>query len=137
MKDGRIVDLDGISNLVFDVHITNNLHVVVHHRNHLSVMSSLALTETANVYNYNFSNALPKAYNVGHKHLGNGIFGMRGGDGSPNGNIDAVDKTDVWKVQTGDAGYNEGDFNLNKQVANPDKNQIWKPNLNTSTQVPN
>jgi len=136
LNDGHIVGLDGVSDLVFDIHVRNNLFVVVHHRNHLSVMSSIPLTETVNVFNYDFSNALPKAYNVGHKHLGNGVYGMRGGDGLPNGSINLNDKADVWKIQAGEEGYKEGDFNLNKQVANPDKNEIWKPNNGYQSQIP-
>lgn len=137
LKDGSIVGLDGFSHFVFDVHVRNNLFVVIHHRNHLSVMSSVPSIKTAGIYNYDFSNALSKAYGDGHKHLGDGIYGMRGGDGFPNGIITSYDKTDVWKKQAGEEGYKEGDFNMNKQVANPDKNQIWKPNQNSSTQVPN
>lgn len=136
LRDGSIVGLDGTSNLVFDIHVRNNLFVVIHHRNHLTVMSSISLVETNNVYNYDFTDALPKAYKVGHKYLGNYIYGMRGGDGLPDGIINSNDKVDVWKIQSGEAGYKEGDFNLNKQVANPDKNQIWKPNLNSSSQIP-
>ncbi len=56
--------------------------------------------------------------------------------GLANGIINSNDKTDVWKLQAGEEGYKEGDFNLNKQVSNPDKNQIWKPNLNSSSQIP-
>lgn len=136
LKDGNVVDLDGVSPLIFDVHIRNNLLVVIYHRNHLSVMSSIPLIEAGGIYNYDFSNALPKAYNIGHKHLGNGIYGMKGGEGIVDGTIADDDKTIIWKLQAGDEGYKQGDFDLNKQVANPDKNQIWKPNLNSNTQVP-
>jgi len=136
LNDGSIVGLDGISNLVFNVHIRNNLYIVIHHRNHLSVMSAISLTKIGNIYDYDFSNALPKAYNVGHKHLGNGVYGMIGGDGLANGNVNQDDKANVWELQAGEQGYKEGDFNLNRQVANPDKNEIWKPNLNSSSQVP-
>ena len=85
---------------------------------------------------YDFSIDLSKAYNDGHKLLGNGIYGMIGGDGFTDGNINSIDKTNIWKNQACEEGYKEGDFNLNKQVSNPDKNKIWKPNLNSSTQLP-
>ena len=136
LKDGNIVGLDGISNLLFDVHIRNNLYFVVHHRNHLSVLSAIPLTKSGDVYQYDFSNALPKAYNAGHKYLGNGVYGMIGGDGLANGNVTESDKTIVWELQAGEQGYKEGDFNLNKQVANPDKNEIWKPNNGSQSQIP-
>ncbi len=137
LNDGTVVGLDGESSLVFDVRIRDNLYIVVYHRNHLSVLSASPLTKIGDIYHYNFSDAYTKAYNSGHKHLGGGIYGMIGGDGLANGNVDENDKTIIWKSQSGKQGYKKGDFDLNKQVANPDKNQIWKPNLNSSTQVPN
>lgn len=136
LKDGNIVGLDGISNLVFNVHVRNNLYIVIYHRNHLSVMSAVPLTKIGNIYHYDFSNALPKAYNAGHKYLGNGVYGMIGGDGLANGNVNQDDKTNVWELQAGEQGYKEGDFNLNRQVANPDKNEIWKPNNGSQSQIP-
>jgi len=99
-------------------------------------MSSTALSEIGDLYQYDYSDALSKAYNDGHKHLGNGIYGMIGGDGFTDGDINNFDKTDVWKPQAGEEGYRKGDYNLDKQVSNPDKNKIWKPNLNSSNQVP-
>ena len=99
-------------------------------------MSAIPLTEIGNIYHYDFSNALPKAYNAGHNHVGNGVYGMIGGDGLANGNVNQDDKTNVWELQAGEQGYKEGDFNLNRQVANPDKNEIWKPNNGSQSQIP-
>lgn len=136
LNDGTVVGLDGFSKLVFDVHVRDNLYIVIHHRNHLSVLSASSLTVNGSIYQYDFSDASAKAFNSGHKHLGGSVYGMIGGDGIANGTIDMEDKSTLWKLQAGEGGYKEGDYNLDKQVANPDKNKIWKPNLNSNTQVP-
>jgi hypothetical protein len=62
---------------------------------------------------------------------------MFGGDGVPNGLINNPDKTNVWTPNVGTSGYKAGDYNLDSQVNNPDKNDIWVPNLGQGTQVPN
>jgi len=135
-NDGNIVSVDGSSNLIFDIHVRDNLFVVIYHRNHLPVMSANPAIEIAGIYQYDFTNAIDKAYNSGQKYLGYGKYGMIGGDGFVSGLIDDDDKTLVWEIQAGEEGYKEGDFNMNQQVANPDKDDIWKPNLNSGSQVP-
>ena len=63
LKDGSVVGLDGSSRIVFNNTIINNeLFVVVHHRNHLSVMSGYPLAKVNGVYNYDFSDAEDKIY---------------------------------------------------------------------------
>jgi hypothetical protein len=135
-QDGSIVDHDGTSIPHFPVHPRNNLYVVVYHRNHIPVMSSESLVESNGAYSYNFTDGINKAYNGGQKSLGDGYFGMIGGDGDISGTIDILDKTDTWKNETGETGYKYGDYNLNRQVSNPDKNNIWLPNQGSSSQIP-
>jgi len=72
---GAIVASDGSSNLVLTGPVTQNLFVVIYHRNHLSVMSATALTESGGVYPYNFTTGEAQAYggSSGHKEVGSGI----------------------------------------------------------------
>jgi len=138
LNDGSIVGIDGYSILKFSNSITHQLFVVVYHRNHIPVMSAFPVTETDGVYEYNFTDAIDKAFGGadGYKDLGNGVYGMIGGDGLATGSINEDDKTGVWEPQAGEAGYKEGDFNLNRKVNNPDKNEIWLLNIGSSSQVP-
>ncbi|MCD4745032.1 MAG: hypothetical protein K8R58_01900, partial [Bacteroidales bacterium] len=80
LNDGSIVGLDGSSVLQFANTITNNLFVVIWHRNHLGVMSANAVTETGGVYTYNFTTGVDQAYGglLGHKEIGTGVWGMIG-----------------------------------------------------------
>jgi len=143
LNTGHIVGTDGLP-LVFDVEIQEGLYAVVYHRNHLAVMSAEALTEAGGIYAWDFTVSLGKAFGKlekgafqqGHKDLGGGVYGMYGGDGNADGQVNLQDKNDVWNAQSGASGYNPADFDLNGQVNLQDKNNIWNPNSGNASQVP-
>jgi hypothetical protein len=140
LGDGSIVATDGGSMIKFYVTFTFNPYLVIWHRNHLGVLSANPMTPVApGIYSYDFSTGVGQAYGgaLGHKNLGGGTYGMFGGDGVPNGLINNPDKTNVWTPNVGTSGYKAGDYNLDSQVNNPNKNDIWVPNLGQGTQVPN
>ncbi|MBN1340689.1 MAG: hypothetical protein JXA03_15275, partial [Bacteroidales bacterium] len=138
LKNGKIVDIDGVSPLAFDLNITENLYVVVRHRNHVAVMSGNALTPFGRVYMYDFSTAATQAYGgvTAHRNMGNGVWGMTSGDGNSDSQVGNGDKIDVWSPQAGNSGYVQGDFDLNSNVNNQDKVDSWGPNSGTGGQVP-
>jgi hypothetical protein len=136
LRNGKVVDLDGASAVNFSVPITQGLYVVLWQRNHLGIMSSVALTKVGTTYSYNFSTAAGQAYLSGQKLLTAGVYGMYSGDGNGDGQVGNPDKLDVWTIQSGSAGYKEGDFNLSGQVDNVDKVEFWKPNSGTGSQIP-
>ena len=100
-------------------------------------MSSVALTETGGTYTYDFSTAGGQAFGgtTGHKEISTGIWGMAGGDGNADGQVNADDKTD-WETQVGTHGYKSTDFDVNSEVDNKDKNDIWLINTGMDCQVP-
>ena len=61
---------------------------------------------------------------------------MFSGDGDGSGQVLLSDKVNVWKVQAGETGYKEGDFNMNGQVNNTDKNDDWFPNMGSGSYIP-
>ncbi len=145
-KDGQIRTTAGQLPQL-DIPVAQGLYVVVYHRNHLAVMSSAAVPVIDEKYTWNFTQSAGKAYNVnktntksaylqGHKDLGGGVFGMYGGDGDGNGQVQTQDKNEVWNLQSGQSGYRAGDFDLNGQVQTQDKNEIWNPNSGVASQVP-
>ena len=138
LSDGTVVATDGSSNPEFTEPVANNLYVVIYHRNHLSIMSANALTQTGGVYSYDFTTGSSQVYGGanGHKEVGTGIWGMIGGDGNADGQVNNGDKNDVWTPQAGTAGYKAGDYNLDTDVNNGDKNDILLPNAGTGGQVP-
>ena len=137
LSNGKVVGLDGASTLQFSNSLTQQLYVVVWHRNHLGVMTSTSVTESGGIYTYNFSTGAGQAYGgtSAHKQIGPGVWGMIGGDGDKDGQITASDESLIWESQAGTKGYLESDYNLNTQTDNKDKNDIWAPNQGAGSQV--
>lgn len=138
LSDGRIVDLDGTSNLKFDLQLTDNLFAIVWHRNHLGMMSAFPIVSNGGIYNYDFTTSSNQVFGgtSNCKQLSSNAWGMISGDGNADGIVNLTDKSQVWDIQAGDAGYKEGDYSLDIQVNNKDKNDLLLENLNSSTQVP-
>lgn len=138
LKDGTIVERDGISPVSIPVAINDNLYVAVWHRNHLGVISANPLAESGGVYNYDFTIDESLVYGSNTtKELSNGIWGMLAADGNADGMIDNLDLDNIWSPQAGDSGYKSGDFNLDTQVDNKDKDDVLLPNDGKGSQIPN
>lgn len=136
-NDGSVVDLDGTSQIkLFDI-ADGNYYLVVRHRNHLSVMSSSAVNLSPSSAQYDFTNALTKAYGTdAMKELSPGVFGLFAGDGNASGTITSTDRNNVWRPQNGQNGYLMGDFNLSGSVTSTDRNTFWRVNNGVNSQVP-
>ena len=76
---------------------------MVHHRNHLGILSANALTPSGGNYSYDFTTGFDKTYGetFGCKELAPGIWGMIGGDGNCDGDITESDITVLWKPNAG------------------------------------
>jgi hypothetical protein len=134
---GKIVDIDGMSNLRFNLSITGNLFIVMHHRNHLSIMNAEALPYFGGIYYFDFTASTDYIYGgqAGCKNLyGSSI--MAAGDGNGDGVIDLSDKNVSWSADCGKKGYIQTDLNLNQQVNNQDKLEFWRLNYSMQSQVP-
>ncbi len=126
LDNGFIKDIDGVSNLTFDVRIADSLFIVISHRNHCAVMSAAGVVKTNGIYQYDFTTPAGKAFGgiSAQKEIAPGIWGMKAGDGNADGDINIDDVIDIWKPQAGKSGYLNGDFNLDGQSSNIDKNDI-------------
>jgi len=138
LNDGSVVDIDGSILPEFDVVISENLFVVVWHRNHLGIMSAVPVTLTGGIYTYDFSTGEGQVYGgiMAHKEIAANIWGMVAADGDANGMINMDDKTNTWMTEAGLSGYYSGDFNMDIQVDNKDKDDIWINNSSYNDQVP-
>ncbi|MCD4790218.1 MAG: hypothetical protein K8R37_09485 [Bacteroidales bacterium] len=138
LKDGSIVDLDGTSILSFEHSIIQSLFVVIWHRNHVGIISANPLVRDSGVYSYDFTidDLQVLGGNLGYKELVPGTWGMTGGDGDANGLVESADKTNSWLPDAGTNGYKVSDFNMDTQIDNKDKNDIWHFNLGKESQVP-
>jgi len=135
LNDGSIVDLDGTSNLEFNVHNNYNNFVVIYHRNHLGIMSAEDLSHSGWVYSLDFTTGSGQSYNSGQKDLG-GVWGMFAGNADGDGEVHQDDISNIWSVQTGENGYFSGDMDMNSEVNNQDKNDGWLPNVGETSQIP-
>ncbi len=137
-QNGRIVNLDGSGNVRFAVEINDNLFVVVHHRNHIKIMSAGSLTESGGVFSWDFTAGTNSAYggSLALKDSGAGASLMYAGDVNGDGTIDTMDKSNQWNIEAGNNGYFDADLNFDGEVDNVDKNDYWKVNEGASSQVP-
>ena len=136
-SDGTITETDGISLPEFELTIANNLFVVIWHRNHLGIMSSVPLIRIGNTFTYDFTIASDQTYgNNAQKELIPGTWGMFTADGNADATIDDLDKLNNWIEEAGLSGYYSGDYNLDNQVNNIDKDAYWLNNTGTNCFVP-
>jgi len=135
LRDGSIVATDGISNMIFGVTVADNLHAIVWHRNHLGIMSAIPLTYGGGLYSYDFTTAASQAYLSGQQNLGGGNYGMYAGDADGNGEVHQDDIDIRWAGEAGGSGYFGGDMDMDSQVNNEDKNDVWLPYHTLTGQV--
>lgn len=138
MQDGSIKDTSGINNLVFILTATENIYIVIHHRNHISVVSAFPSIISNDIGSYDFSSGEFQVYggSSGHKQLSPGTWGMTAGDSNADGTINLNDKQNYWDLNAGEQGYFPFDFSMDSQVNNIDKNDFWFLNFGFTTQVP-
>lgn len=137
LRDGSVVGTDGSAILHFNKSFTQQLFVIVWHRNHLGIMTANGVTASGGVYTYDFSIAASQVHggSDGHKDIGAGVWGMIAGDANQDNLVNMIDKTQ-WAAFAGKAGYISADMNLDGEVNNPDKNEGWQTNLMKNSQVP-
>ncbi|MCD4694905.1 MAG: PKD domain-containing protein, partial [Bacteroidales bacterium] len=137
-SDGVIVDLNGNPVLHFESSVADSLYVVIHQRNHLSIMTAFGLEENGGIYAFDFTQAVEQAYgSAAQKLIGTGIWGMYSGDGNRDGQVETMDKSPLWDNEAGSNGYLYSDYNLDSESDNIDKNTYWVPNIGEGSQVPN
>jgi hypothetical protein len=136
-NDGFIVDTDGNTTVTFKSVVYGSYYLAIRHRNHLSVMSAVAVELAPNGSLYDFTKSIASAYGQNPMaEISTGLFGMYSGDGDANGNINDVDRNDIWSVQNGNMGYLSGDYNLDSGVTIKDTNNYWNLNQGKVAQVP-
>jgi len=137
LDNGKITLLNGSSLLRFEISPVSIVYPVIYHRNHLAVMSADASILKYGKYTVDLTNS-DNVFGgtAGVIEIDNGIWGMIGGNGKADVTINIDDKTTAWSNNAGIEGYNYGDFNMDSQVDNLDKDDVWLPNLGKATQVP-
>jgi lysophospholipase L1-like esterase len=133
-SDGTVVGLDGRSAVTFDSVAAGDYYIVLHHRNHLAVMSAHAAPLSVSSGLYDFTVA-GNAYGTNAMvDLGGGVFGMCAGNSDGNTAITVVDYNAAGsKIFLG--GYLPGDHDMNGIVTVLDYNLVGL-NIFKSSHVP-
>lgn len=135
LKNGKIVDTDGVSDI--QLHATSSVpyYVAIAHRNHVSVMTASTVPSGTAV---DFSDSNLSVYGSGVSRTANGQGEMMliAGDADGNGQVQNTDDVMTWMPQVGLQGYKGGDYNLDGQVQNSDRVFIWARNVGRGTAVP-
>jgi len=131
-KDGNIVDLDGISQVKFEGIAPGDYYLVVHHRNHLSVMSANTIYfDNSGSTSYDFTTGIEQYYqNSGAIQLPDGSWAMITGNTDGSSQVNQAD-LDNWTPEAGLKGYYPGDFNFDTEVDNKDKNDFLIPSMDS------
>ncbi|MBI5472952.1 MAG: choice-of-anchor J domain-containing protein [Ignavibacteriae bacterium] len=132
---GAMSELDGTSSTAFQLMKPGDYYVVVHHRNHLSVMSATPLSLGTTSSSYDFTTAQSQAYgSLPMNQLESGVFGLVAGDANLSAVVTASDANEIFAVFNS-PGYVFEDVNLSGIVTAADANVVFT-NLNRSTEVP-
>jgi hypothetical protein len=122
LQNGSIVDLDGTALKFSNVgSFSDNLYIVVYHRNHMAIMAANAVTKDANqVYNYNYSSGSTQVYGgiSGSKQVDASpvVWATISGDANADNHIWSNDN-DIYVSQYFLSGrYISSDFNMDKNV---------------------
>ena len=136
--DGDIVDVNGISLLVFNVP-KDDYYIMISHRNHLGVITNNTVSLTGGVTNLDLttnSDLLVSGGTNAIKDMGNNKFALYAGDYNGDGQIQNTDKNAVEPLR-GVSGYNNADVDLNGEVQNSDINSVLNPNIGKGEQFAN
>ena len=143
LSTGAIVDKDGNAFIMSQVD-GSDYYIVIHHRNHLSVMSNVSVSPSSGTYTFDFTASQANNYS-GDGGTTNGavqvgsVFAMIAGDTNDDGDINGTDLTN-WRPQNG-AVFSYGsngitDFNLDGVINAVDRNDFYRKNTGISSQVP-
>jgi len=136
LNTGYIVALDGVSPVLLPTTFSDDVYLVIYHRNHLSMMSATPVPVVGDIYTYDFTTAQGQAYLNGQKTLTGGFGGMYSGDGNADGFINNIDLFAIWLAQVGFIGYYEGDYSMDSFVNNIDLFAHWLANVGNISQIP-
>ena len=117
----------------------DHLYLVIRHRNHLDVMSSMPLTDDgeSGVYSYNFSDARNKIYNQSNK-LKSSVYALLAGDANGDGRISNTDYfTEIQPNSPSANRYLNADANFDARVETSDFYSSVQINSPQVTAVPN
>ena len=133
-RAGEVVAVDGISQPSFDVPPPGDYHLAVRSSNHLGVATVIPFTVDPSTIELvaNFHDGTTPVYGgntlIG---LGGNRLGLRAGDANSDGQINAIDINNFWRLNNGTTTTPtnmSSDFNLDGTINAVDRNLYWRGN---------
>lgn len=124
-RNGTISDIDGLNGVAFaGLNTAQNYHIVIRHRNHLAVMSSIPVAPN-NTTSYDFTNSINQALGSNQMTvLSDNKIALLAGDANADGVISVADfnvlQTQIAQINQ----YLSADFNLNRTATTADFNLL-------------
>jgi len=131
LNNGKVTDVDGVSDITLQLDETSGFYVKISHRNHLPVISSDSVVGNNGVYSWNFATGSEQAMGdiLSQNEIAAGVWGMISGNGDGNNQINNYDKNEIWLNDLNSFGYYLGDFDMDCQVNVEDLIVNWKENV--------
>lgn len=141
LDNGWIVNVEGQPAFSFIDMVGIPHFLIIRHRNHLGIMSSVTHTfsdspQSAPVIDMTILNSVYGGNSLGVKQIETGVLGLYAGDANRDGSILPNDLNDYWRVQAGLSGYRDADFDMDGNVFPNDINEVWRRNVGIQTQIP-
>ncbi|MEL6675112.1 MAG: glycosyl hydrolase 53 family protein [Bacteroidota bacterium] len=139
-RDGNIWGTSEIQGLVFPDLGVDTAYVVLHHRNHLPLMSASPIALGSLFYQtLDFSDPVTSVYGDHARKIIQGRAMMWAGDANGDGVINAIDLNGDWRVFNGQIvpyEHMRADFNLDGIINLMDKEAFWRINNSRASSVP-
>jgi len=129
-RDGDVVMTDGISPLSFQGIANSAAYVAIRHRNHFGIRTLDTFATDIDIV-INFSDLSFPVFGFDSMIEVENVKTLISGDANKDGQINAVDKNNFWRVENGepfDYINSKADFNLDGAVNPVDKNGYWRVN---------
>jgi hypothetical protein len=136
MKDGTIRNFNDtvLTYVEYDTLMSGSFYVVIHHRNHLGVMTRNPVDLAVATSIFDFTVSLSQTYGLDAMVSVGSKFAVPAGDANGSGIVTAADANEVFS-NLNELGYQEEDINLTGIVTAADANIVFR-NLNAATRVP-
>lgn len=91
---------------------SGSYYITVKHRNSIQITTAAPVDFSGGIISYDFSTTAAQAFGANQKNLGEGVFGLFGGDANADGSVDALDLIFIQNASNSfSSGYVDSDIN--------------------------
>ncbi len=125
LRDGSVVDIDGLSPLKFEGASAGDYYITIHHRNHLGIITQNAVSlQEETVNSLDFTSTALNILGSNPRKNENGSYLLWSGDATGDGATNASDRSETWNNRN-TTGYQLSDLNLDGNCNATDRSISW------------